>query len=1177
MLEESRKRMARRTEASANRGAGAAATSKAQIGLSTREDAEVQAEPNPETPRFGADEPRTHSNLHGDTDEKSTAHLTADDACTIPDLEDESDDEEDANDEDEEMRQAEDAEAEERAQDDSDIDDDQPNAKRQKLRAIYGSMKIIVQNEKGRIMNFEDLVDEPKRVKNDFIKTVPLRTVVARTMGGFAVSDECNQKIDPAECDDAIREVQVMHALRELMAAKAHVQVKEIIRQLDEDFKAPRITKRGAVKADGLNDVSEVYSPARVTKLAEDFGLKPGYALDLTEDDPDDGRPWDFSDPDKRKKAKAKQDAEKPFMLVVSPMCGPFSTLQNFNYSDMNSNDVMRKMSDALMHIRFAVELCVSQHLAGRLFMFEHPVGASSWWSETLKFLGSLEGVLAVNFDFCTLGMKVGDRPRDGQRKCPVKKRTKVMTNSTALHALLLEAQCRGRHECHADLRNGMASECQEYPEEFCRLVCEAIRRELDTVHWRNKICKSYDISQAFEKLLKVQAKVEKLTVPPEEDYLSQLYQDLDFVDDATGAPLDKEMAIRARKLEIDYFREMGVYTKVAREKWMKVISTRWLDINKGDEGAPNYRARLVGREIKMDKRGDLFAATPPLESLRMIISICAMHQEDQDVSERFVVMSNDVKRAYFHAPATRPVFIMIPDEDKAPGDEHRVGQLNLSLYGTRDAAMNWALRFTKFLEGLGFVTGSATPCNFFHPERKISTTVHGDDFTSTGRESDLRWFEKRMASEFEIKTDVLGPGPGHKRQLRVLNRIIEWKGHGITYEADQRHAEIVIRELGLEQAKAVATPGTRDDASHGSSMNPDDVEDRLKGEYQADTDEDVPLERHEATKYRALSARLNYLAQDRPDLLYAVKEVARRMAGPTKGDWTLMKRVGRYLLGAPRAVQEFPWQSLQSRFDTFVDSDWAGCKSSCRSTSGGVAKIGWHAIKAWSSTQATVAMSSAEAELYALTKGAANTLGFMAVMKDLGYDFNAMLHTDASATLSIAQRQGLGKLRHIRVQYLWVQERLRQGDLTVKKVPGKQNPADLMTKHLSQVEILQHMDAIGVYTSQSRASIAPQLSSCTAKDCDNNDVDKWEKSEDKVVREHHCPRHCLFTPLRVAGAPPARALTALRITQGKFVDNGEVFERRDNWTTRGTAHLQLKRRWVGRTTFIAKSNPVLS
>ena len=71
-------------------------------------------------------------------------------------------------------------------------------------------------------------------------------------------------------------------------------------------------------------------------------------------------------------------------------------------------------------------------------------------------------------------------------------------------------------------------------------------------------------------------------------------------------------------------------------------------------------RARLVAREIAKDKREDVFAATPPLESLRMILSECASHQESWDPNENFVIMSNDVSRAYFYAPTTRPIHIYI-------------------------------------------------------------------------------------------------------------------------------------------------------------------------------------------------------------------------------------------------------------------------------------------------------------------------------------------------------------------------------------------------------------------------------------------------------------------------------------------------------------------------------------
>ena len=292
----------------------------------------------------------------------------------------------------------------------------------------------------------------------------------------------------------------------------------------------------------------------------------------------------------------------------------------------------------------------------------------------------------------------------------------------------------------------------------------------------------------------------------------------------------------------------------------MKIISTKWLDVNKGDSVNPNYRARLVGREIARDKRDDLFAATPPLESLRVVISKCASNQNSRDPAENFIMMSNDVKRAYFYAPTTRPIYINIPDEDKEPGDENMVGRLNLSLYGTRDAAKNWAKKFTEVMESAGFVRGAANPCNFHHPAKEVSVTVHGDDFTSTGRERDLRWLQKHLEANFEIKTDFLGPDlERHSQEIRILNRVISWQADCITYEADQRHAEIIIKELNLENSKPVTTPGAREDTTRASVLKIDEG-----GQVTNDEEVDVGgelLGKAEATQSRALAARGNFMA----------------------------------------------------------------------------------------------------------------------------------------------------------------------------------------------------------------------------------------------------------------------------------------------------------------------------
>eukprot|EP00973_Karenia_brevis_P036614 5046527-Karenia_brevis.AAC.1 len=281
-----------------------------------------------------------------------------------------------------------------------------------------------------------------------------------------------------------------------------------------------------------------------------------------------------------------------------------------------------------------------------------------------------------------------------------------------------------------------------------------------------------------------------------------------------------------------------------------------------------------MGREVNTHKRLDLFAATPPLESLKAVLSICASKQRSNRPHR---IMSIDVSRAYFYAKALRPVFIEIPVEDYEPGDEHRVAELNFSLYGTRDAAQNWSREYTGTLNKLGFIAGKASPCNFCHKSRDMVMTVHGDDFTISAPADDLEWLRRELAKEYSIKSELLGPGKHDKKQIRVLNRVIAWKPWGIEYEADQRHTDIIVKQLGLQKAKAVTSP-----------VMPECVEAVRRRE------QEEPLNKADSSQYRGLAARLNYLAQDRPDLQYAAKLVAQHMSSLRASDWNLPKRVGR-------------------------------------------------------------------------------------------------------------------------------------------------------------------------------------------------------------------------------------------------------------------------------------------
>ena len=141
----------------------------------------------------------------------------------------------------------------------------------------------------------------------------------------------------------------------------------------------------------------------------------------------------------------------------------------------------------------------------------------------------------------------------------------------------------------------------------------------------------------------------------------------------------------------------------------------------------------------------------------------------------------------------------------------------------------------------------------------------------------------------------------------------------------DQRHAEMVVKEIGLEEAKPVSTPGEEE--------KPWEAEENK-----------MELEAGQATRYRRVAARLNYMAMDRVDLMYSTKEICRNIANPTVGAWKMLKRAARYLIEKARAVVRYDWQGREGEVQTYSDSDWA-------------VMIGLHWIIGWARTQKSVTL----------------------------------------------------------------------------------------------------------------------------------------------------------------------------------------------------------------------------
>ena len=238
----------------------------------------------------------------------------------------------------------------------------------------------------------------------------------------------------------------------------------------------------------------------------------------------------------------------------------------------------------------------------------------------------------------------------------------------------------------------------------------------------------------------------------------------------------------------------------------------------------------------------------------------------------------------------------------------------------------------------------------------------------------------------------------------------------------------------------------------------------------------DGSLTPESATLYRALSARANFLAQDRVDVSFSSKELCREFAVPNEVSFGKLKRLGRYCVGRPRLVYHFPFQSPVEHIDTYVDTDFAGCAVTRRSTSGGVSTIGSCCVKHWSKTQSTIALSSGEAELGGIAYGTAQALGLQSVCRDLGMDLKVRIHSDATAAIGIVKRRGLGRIRHLATADLWIQEKVRCGHIEILKILGKDNPGDVLTKYVDKSTMENALQKLSMSFEEGRSAIAPQI-----------------------------------------------------------------------------------------------------
>ena len=380
------------------------------------------------------------------------------------------------------------------------------------------------------------------------------------------ICDECSGQLIKEE-DKSIRALCTHEVVEGIIDSLNEVCTRKVVKEL---------SKAEGTQSGCSVDITNANSSLPMTKMAATLGYQSGFVLDSTTEDAN-GKKWDFYDLTSQNEAEEKLRKDAPWLLAISLPSTVFATTQSQNFT--RQNDKLMERKKVMAHISFAVMLCVMQSQSGRKFMIEQPVGASARGTQLMNKLLLAKGVGKVNFDFCMF---------DGVDDVPGKWRTPT--------------------------RRDAGVEDHSMPDVQRRVLQNRVRDRLSL-----RPSEAKDITGTINELIKVD---------PNEKELS--YDPFEFIDDVTGQTLFKRMEVEA---EMQFFRNMKSTTRCP-SGWPHAMVARLLrrggGINKGDQRNPNYTARLVGREIKADSRFDLFGATPPLESLRMICLLDVCKQSGQ-------------------------------------------------------------------------------------------------------------------------------------------------------------------------------------------------------------------------------------------------------------------------------------------------------------------------------------------------------------------------------------------------------------------------------------------------------------------------------------------------------------------------------------------------------------------
>ena len=535
---------------------------------------------------------------------------------------------------------------------------------------------------------------------------------------------------------------------------------------------------------------------------------------------------------------------------------------------------------------------------------------------------------------------------------------------------------------------------------------------------------------------------------------------------------------IKALKIEMQQLIDMGVYTLVDRSsvpKGQTIVTSKiaWRLKLDGDNNPIKYKARAVARGFTQ-RYGvnfkETFQPVARVESVRTFIAAA--------VASGWVIQQLDFDGAYLQGEADCPIYMSFPPELNKYGcgiPDGKVCLLRKSLYGLRQAGWIWWQTLTSVLEKHGFVPCDAEPCCFIrkHGNTEIRIILHVDDglvVSNNQAECDAVFASIRKTLAHSFNT-----GPADWYLGMKIQQTIE---HGILVAvtlSQKAYIEQICKRNGIALDKhsgGVRTPCTQ------TKMTIEDcpkVNSNARGKHASEHDKKVIAEQ---AKFRANVGALLFLCRcTMPMISFAVGRLGRFSSNSGESHWKEMKHLVRFIKSfrhmgirysrpnpgepgyisslVPKAILASYNSQKVPHFRCYTDSDFAGCPDSSRSTSGNVVVWMGAAISWASQLQACVTLSTAEAEMVALSKAAQEVIWLRRFVSELlGGEFTvpSTIDVDNNATLDLVDnRTHHSRTKHINLRRNFVRERKASGELDPRWIDTKSNLADGFTKAVTQ------------------------------------------------------------------------------------------------------------------------------